>query len=97
MTDSPQTDDQGLPPVAANHLGSQSTSNEDSAQIELPDEAADSDLIEKEWVEKAKEIVEHTRDDPYQQQKALAQMKADYMKKRYAREADSEREAPGSK
>lgn len=54
-----------------------------SKQIPIPSEAEDSDLIEKEWVERAKEIVEHTKDDPYEQQKALSKMKADYMKKRY--------------
>ena len=43
----------------------------------------DDDLIEKEWVEKAKRIVEHTRDDPHQQSEQLTLVKADYMKKRY--------------
>lgn len=52
-------------------------------EVSLPAGAEDSDLIEKEWVEIAKQIVEHTRDDPYEQQRALSQMKADYMKKRY--------------
>ncbi len=51
--------------------------------VALPQEAQDTDLIEKEWVEKAKRIVEHTSDDPYVQQNELAKMKADYMKKRY--------------
>lgn len=51
--------------------------------ISVPEEASDTDLIEKEWVERAKQIVDHTREDPYEQQKALSQMKADYMKKRY--------------
>ena len=54
--------------------------------IPIPSEAEDSDLIEKEWVERAKEIVEHTRHDPREQQKALSLMKADYMKKRYNRD-----------
>lgn len=45
--------------------------------------ADDSDLIEKEWVLKAKEIVARTRHDPYQQNKEVERMKADYMKKRY--------------
>lgn len=45
--------------------------------------ADDADLIEKEWVEKAKEIVEKTKADPYVQNKELNKMKADYMKKRY--------------
>lgn len=52
-------------------------------EVSLPAGAEDSDLIEKEWVERAKQIVEHTREDPYEQQRALSQMKADYMKKRY--------------
>ncbi len=52
-------------------------------EVSLPTEAEDTDLIEKEWVERAKQIVEHTREDPYEQQRALSQMKADYLKKRY--------------
>ena len=43
----------------------------------------DNDLIEKEWVNKAKQIVERTRDDPYKQSEALTVVKVDYMKKRY--------------
>jgi hypothetical protein len=52
-------------------------------EVALPTDAEDTDLIEKEWVERAKQIVEHTREDPYEQQRALSQMKADYLKKRY--------------
>lgn len=52
-------------------------------EIALPAGAEDSDLIEKEWVDRAKQIVEHTREDPYEQQRALSEMKADYLKKRY--------------
>jgi hypothetical protein len=43
----------------------------------------DADLIEKEWVNKAKQIVEQTRDDPYKQSEELTVVKSDYMKKRY--------------
>lgn len=53
------------------------------ALIPTPEEAADNDLIEKEWVLKAKQIVEHTAEDPFSQQQELSKMKADYMKKRY--------------
>lgn len=49
----------------------------------VPEEANDIDLIEKEWVLKAKQIVQHTYDDPYTQQAEISKMKADYMKKRY--------------
>lgn len=55
-------------------------------EIPLPEEAEDSDLIEKEWVDRAKQIVEHTRDNPYEQQRALSEMKADYLKKRYGKD-----------
>lgn len=45
----------------------------------------DSDLIEKEWVDKAKQIVERTRDDPHKQSEELTVFKADYLKKRYGK------------
>lgn len=49
----------------------------------MPAIADDVDVIEKEWVNKAKEIVARTKDDPYQQNKEMEIVKADYMKKRY--------------
>ncbi len=45
----------------------------------------DSDLIEKEWVNKAKQIVERTRSDPHKQSEELTLFKADYLKKRYGK------------
>jgi hypothetical protein len=45
--------------------------------------ADDADLIEKEWVEKAKAIVASTRHDPRTQNRELNKFKADYMQKRY--------------
>ena len=45
--------------------------------------ADDSDLIEKEWVNKAKQIIERTSEDPHQESQQLTDLKADYMKKRY--------------
>jgi hypothetical protein len=52
-------------------------------QTASPAVADDIDLIEKEWVIKAKEIVNKTRHDPYVQNKEITKFKADYMKKRY--------------
>ncbi len=49
----------------------------------MPQIADDADLIEKEWILKAKEIVARTKNDPYAQNKEVELMKADYMKKRY--------------
>ena len=48
-----------------------------------PTVADDNDLIEKEWVEKAKKIIEENRVDPHNQSKEMNLFKADYMKKRY--------------
>lgn len=48
-----------------------------------PAVADDLDLIEKEWVNKAKAIVAQTRTDPYAQNSEMNKFKADYMKKRY--------------
>lgn len=45
--------------------------------------ADDADLIEKEWVSKAKAIVDNTRNDPHLQNKQINLVKADYIKKRY--------------
>jgi hypothetical protein len=63
--------------------------NSVAANVPVPDEAADSDLIEKEWVERAKQIVEHTKDDPHEQQRAVSQMRADYLKKRYNKDINA--------
>jgi hypothetical protein len=43
----------------------------------------DSDLIEKEWVTRAKAIVERTKEDPHAQSEELTVVKAEYLKKRY--------------
>jgi len=51
--------------------------------VAIPAIADDADLIEKEWVDRAKRIVEHTKHDPYTQNKHMNVMKADYLKKRY--------------
>ncbi len=56
-----------------------------TTNVNTPNVAGDSDLIEKEWVNKAKAIVNNTRDDPYQQSEQLTEVKADYMKKRYGK------------
>lgn len=68
-------------PMPASQQQPQTTPISDPAG--LPVIADDTDLIEKEWVEKAKEIVARTRQDPYLQNKEVERMKADYMKKRY--------------
>lgn len=65
-----------LPPVAA-------TTPVAGTQNPAADAIDDQDLIEKEWVNKAKEIVEQNRNDPFKQAEELTVFRADYMKKRY--------------
>ena len=48
--------------------------------------ADDIDLIEKEWVLRAKQIVDKTRENPFIQSKELNKIKAEYIKKRYNKE-----------
>jgi hypothetical protein len=45
--------------------------------------AQDADLIEKEWVVRAKTLVAQTQDDPYKQKNEMSKVKADYIKKRF--------------
>lgn len=47
--------------------------------------ADDVDLIEKEWVDKAKSIVHEYKHDPHNQEKEVGQLKADYQQKRYGK------------
>lgn len=54
-----------------------------STDSNTPMIADDADLIEKEWVEKAKQLVDQTKNDPYTQNKEINKFKADYIKKRY--------------
>lgn len=52
----------------------------------VPEVAADEDLIEKEWVDKAKKIIAETQDDPYKREQAVSQLQRDYLRKRYGKE-----------
>ena len=51
-----------------------------------PASAADEDLIEKEWVDKAKKIIEETKEDPYKRELEIGKLQRDYIRKRYGRE-----------
>ena len=48
--------------------------------------AADDDVVEQEWVRKAKRIVNQTKNDPYLQEREISKLQADYIKKRYGKE-----------
>lgn len=52
---------------------------------DTPAVALDEDLIEKEWVEKAKKVIAETKHDPYMQKQAVSRLQADYLNKRYGK------------
>lgn len=72
----------GLPNTPPPLLNGQASTGVQHSPISPP-AADDADLIEKEWVERAKAIVEKTRDDPHEQKREMSKYKADYVKKRY--------------
>ena len=51
-----------------------------------PIAANDDDLIEKEWVDKAKKIILQTKDDPFRREQEVSKLQADYLRKRYGKE-----------
>ncbi len=57
----------------------------------IPDLADDVDVIEKAWVDKAKHIINETKDDPHAQEKAFEELQIEYHKKRYGRDIKASR------
>lgn len=86
----PKIDDDSSSPVS-DDVQSTSSADVDSVVEDVPSyknqvektEAGDVDVIEKVWIDKAKHIVDKTSSDPFEQQKMLSQIKADYIKKRF--------------
>jgi hypothetical protein len=48
--------------------------------------ADDVDVMEKEWVERAKKVIAMTSQDPYTESKEIAKLKASYMKQRFKKD-----------
>lgn len=51
-----------------------------------PTTANDDDDIEKEWVDRAKQVILQTKDNPYAREKAIGELQRDYLAKRYGRQ-----------
>lgn len=67
-------------PVVDDKTIVQPTTTDDSPTV-----AADDDLIEKEWVDKAKKIVLETKDNPRKREEDVSKLQIDYLTKRYGR------------
>ena len=61
-----------------------------STLSDVPLLANDEDLIEKEWVDKAKKIISDTKDDPYLREEEVGKLQVDYIQKRYGRSLGSD-------
>ncbi len=68
------------------HVPFQQQQSDDSHVSSNPVVAEDNDVLEKEWVDKAKQIVAETRNDPREQTNKFVVMRHDYVKKRYGKE-----------
>ena len=77
-------DNTALPVVPLNdpHIATSQSSSDDTNPVI----AEDGDVLEKEWVDKAKKIVSSTKDDPREQTNQFVKMRYDYVKKRYGKE-----------
>lgn len=77
-----------LPPpvIPITTPSSVSTTDDTPAINDAPIVANDDDLIEKEWVDRAKKIIHDTKDNPYEREREVAKLQADYLQKRYGKE-----------
>lgn len=57
-----------------------------SQPVQNPVAANDDDTIEKEWVDRAKQVIAQTKDNPYAREKAIGELQRDYLMKRYGRQ-----------
>lgn len=73
-----------LPPQPV--VGDDTQDDVASLLTSIPAIAADDDLIEKEWVDKAKQIIADTADDPHRREAAVNRLQREYLRKRYGKE-----------
>lgn len=69
-------------PVTISPISNNGTISDDTTPIV----ANDDDLIEKEWVDKAKQIIAATKDDPYRREQEVSKLQIEYIRRRYGRE-----------
>lgn len=53
--------------------------------IDAPEVARDGDRMEKEWMDRAREVVKETKNDPNGRLQKTARLREDYMRKRFNR------------
>jgi hypothetical protein len=80
-----------LPDPSATPAGVQPTTAPTSV-TPGPATAADVDVIEKEWVDKADEVVKKTVGDPHAEEEGVEELQTDYLEKRYDHKVDKSQE-----
>ena len=78
-----------LPPLQTVPMPAAPSTDSGQATVVADDNpiaANDDDLIEKEWVDRAKKIILQTKDDPYRREQEVSKLQADYLRKRYGKE-----------
>lgn len=73
------------PPQPQPDPSSDAATSTTSASVANPTVADDVDVIEKEWVDRAKKVVNDTKNDPHLQEKEVSKIQADYLMKRYGK------------
>ncbi len=68
-------------PVATQSDDTSTQTASDATQLT----AGDDDLIEKEWIDKAKRVIAETKDDPYKREREISKLQIEYIRKRYGR------------
>lgn len=65
----------------------QASTSDDTTSISTDDLVAeDTNLIEKQWIDKSKAIIRDTKDDPYRREEAVSELQREYLRKRYGKE-----------
>lgn len=77
---------QPLPPLPQQQPGATPADDTNAVISSNPISANDDDMIEKEWVSRAKQILTQTKDDPYAREKAIGELQRDYLMKRYGKQ-----------
>lgn len=83
IANTPQLQSQPQQPMQSVASTTTNTPSSSSVSPDDPIIADDVDVIEKEWVDKAKRIVSATKEDPHQQEQQVSKLQADYLMKRY--------------
>lgn len=74
------------PPAPAADAAAVTPAVDPAAADDTPAVADDVDVIEKEWVNRAKKVIEQTKNDPHAQEEGFERLQVEYQQKRYGRD-----------